>query len=274
MRILLKIGGATLERPEARAQLACAVSAGVAQGHELIVAHGGGNQIRALSRRLGIADRYVEGLRVTDAETAEVVLATLCGTVGKTLVAALAGAGVPAVGLSGADGRVFEVRRHPAADLGYVGVVSGVRTSLLETLLATGYLPVVACVGPLAAGAPGPRDHLYNVNADDVAVALAGALAVDALLFLTDVPAVLDGAGGRIATMDPVGAAALEADGVLSGGMLPKVRAGLSAAAALDGALVKIAPADGPDAVVSALEEGVGTSFESTRTAAGTPNDG
>jgi len=261
MRILVKIGGAALERAAARAELATALAGARGAGHELVVVHGGGNQIRALSARLSIDDRYVDGLRVTDAETAEVVLAVVAGAVGKTLAASLAEAGLDAVSLCGADGRLYDVERHPTRELGYVGRVSGVRSGLLEALLAAGMVPLVACVAPLAPEAEGPRDHLYNVNADDVALALARALAVDALIFLTDVPAVLDARGARIASLDELQAVALTAEGVVRGGMLPKVRAGLDAAAALPGALIKIAPAGGRDALLAALRADVGTTF-------------
>ena len=261
MRIVLKIGGAPLARPASRGALARAVTEARGAGHDLVVVHGGGDQIRRQAERLGLEQRYVDGLRVTDSETAAVVLATVAGSVGKTLAAALAASGTRAVSLCGADGDLFAVERHSDGALGYVGAVTEVRTEVLETLLAAGHVPLVGCVGPLAPGAPGPRDHLYNVNADDVAAPLARALEADALLFLTDVPGLLDAGGARIATVDDVGARALTRDDVLKGGMLPKARAGLAAAAANPAALVKIAPADGPHAVLAALASDVGTTF-------------
>ena len=261
MRILLKLGGALLESGDSRADLAAAIAAARADGHEVVVVHGGGNQIRALSRRLGLADGYVDGLRVTDAETAELVLMVVAGAVGKSLVAALEAGGVPAVGLCGADGGLYEVRPHPTPGLGYVGLVTRARTELADALLAAGYVPVVACLGPLAPEHDGPSDRLYNVNADDVALALAGAFAADALLFLTDVPGVLDAAGGLVPSLDAESADRLAREGVLAGGILPKVRAGLAAAEALPGALVKIASAGGRDALRAALAPSAGTTF-------------
>lgn len=261
MRTLLKIGGAALERTEARTALAASIASARAAGHEIVVLHGGGNQIRSLSAGLGIEAEYLEGLRVTDGATAEVVLAAVAGTVGKHLVASLGAAGVAAIGLCGADASLFQVSPHPDRRLGYVGLPVSVNGRALEALLAAGLLPCVGCVAPLAPDAEGPRDHLYNVNADDVALPLAKAFGAEALLFLTDVPAVLDSEGERIVELDGTGAEALRSDGVIAGGMIPKVRAGLDAATALPETLVKIAPAAGPDAVLAALSDDVGTTF-------------
>lgn len=276
MRILVKIGGAELVEPAPRAGFARAVRRARDAGHELSVVHGGGEQIRALATRLGLAERRVGGLRVTDAATAEVVLAVLGGQVNRGLTAALGRAGVPAVGLSGADGALFDVRRHRpgGADLGYVGEVRCVDPALPLALLAAGYVPVVASVGPLGAGEPGPDDHLYNVNADAAAAPLAAALEVDALLFLTDVPGVRDARGALLVTLDPAGLAALEAEGALTGGMLPKVAAARAAAAAAPHAIVKIAPASFPGAgadgaILAALEPHVGTRVTAAPLASG-----
>jgi acetylglutamate kinase len=303
-RLLVKLGGAQLEEPAARATIARSLAAARAAGHELVVVHGGGNQIRALSRQLGLEDRYHEGLRITDAATADVVLMVLGGLVNRALVADLHSAGLPAVGLSGADGALFGARKLEAAgvDLGYVGEVERVDPRVALTLLASGYTPVVATVAPLAAtvaplaatvapvaasgaslaasgasldasaaqpsahatGAAqgaGARDHFYNINADMAAGPLARALACDAVLFLTDVAGVLDASKQRLALLSPSDCAALRASGVVSGGMLPKVQSALAALAAHPTALVKIAPAAGPNAVLDALTAAVGTRF-------------
>ena len=126
MRILVKIGGAQLEETEPRAQLCKAIAAARRQGHEIVVVHGGGNQIRQLGGELGLQDRYHEGLRITDARTADVVLMVLGGQVNRTLVAALQRAGVPASGICGADGSSFAARKltKPGVDLGF-GIVEG-----------------------------------------------------------------------------------------------------------------------------------------------------
>lgn len=264
MRLLVKIGGAQLEQAAARAELAQALARARAAGHELVLVHGGGNQIRELVRRIGLPESYHQGLRVTDAQTAEVVLQVLCGTVNKQLVAALAQAGVRAVGLCGADGGSFgaEPLLAEGVELGYVGRVHTLDTRLLETLLAQGYVPAIATTAPLAADAAGPAEHFYNINADMAAGPIGAALRCDAILFLTDVPAVLDATRQRIAALNASECARLRASGVIAGGMIPKVEAALDALAAHPRSRVKIAPAAGPDCVLQALSPAVGTTFE------------
>jgi acetylornithine/N-succinyldiaminopimelate aminotransferase len=265
-RILLKVGGAHLADPGLRTALAQSVASARADGHVLILVHGGGPQIRALSARLGLEDRYHDGLRITDRETAEVALMTLGGLVGRTLVAALEAAGVRAVSLTGADGGTFTARpHHPGgADLGYVGVPESVRPDLIEQLIGWGAVPVVATVAPQSPSHGRTEDDVFlNINADHVVAPLARALQCDTVLFLTDVDGVRDGAGRRLDTLTPAGVAALRTGGVLQGGMAPKVGsalAALEAVSGLPGAMVKIAPA-GPDAVRQALAPDVGTHF-------------
>jgi acetylglutamate kinase len=263
LKLLVKIGGAQLEEAAARAQLAVALARARAAGHQLVLVHGGGNQIRERVRRLGLPERYHEGLRVTDPETAEVVLQVLCGSVNKQLVAALNAAGLPAVGLCGADGGSFGAEPLHAAgiELGYVGRVQAVDTRLVETLLERGFVPVVATTAPLAPGAQGPDERFYNINADMAAAPLAAALGCDAILFLTDVAAVLDARKQRLAELDAGECARLRGAGVIAGGMIPKVEAALEALAACPGARVKIAPALGSDCVLQALLPAVGTLF-------------
>jgi acetylglutamate kinase len=267
MRLLVKIGGAQLEQDAARATLARALDNAQQAGHELLVVHGGGNQIRALSKRLGIADQYHDGLRITDPATAQVAVQVLAGEVNKALVAALTAHDVRAVGLCGVDGQLFTARRHQpgGADLGYVGTVATVDRQLTDTLLAAGFVPTLATIAPLDAGSEGARDHLYNINADHGAGPLAAALGCDAALFLTDVPAVLDAAKQPLRSLTAAQCAALRQDGTIAGGMIPKVEAALGALDALTSsrpdAIVKIAPAAGDDAVLAALQGDVGTRF-------------
>lgn len=263
MRILAKIGGAQLEVPERRAQMAQAVKRAIDAGHEVVVVHGGGNQIRELGQRLGIPERQHEGLRVTDAQTAEVVLMVLAGLVNKALVHDLCLAGVRAVGYAGADAQSFHVAKHEPAgvDIGYVGTIAKVDPTLTFALLEQGFTPAIATSAPLAAGERGPRERSYNINADLAAGPLAAALRCDALLFLTDVPGVLDASKTRCASLTRARCAALKAEGVVSGGMIPKVDAALAALDALPRGIVKIAPADGDDCVLRALAADAGTRF-------------
>ena len=266
-RLVVKIGGAQLEQPTARAEIANALAAAAARGHELIVVHGGGNQIRDLTKRLGLVDRYHDGLRITDAATADVVLMVLGGFVNRLLVHDLQRAGLRAAGLCGADGDTFRVAKHApgGVDLGYVGIVERIDARLVETLLGSGVTPVLGTVAPLVDDTPnaaaGDRAHFYNVNADLAAGPLCAALHGDALLFLTDVKGVLDADKQRIPSLDAKSCAALRASGVIAGGMIPKVDAALAAIEAAPSALVKIAPAAGTDAVSAALRDDVGTRF-------------
>lgn len=264
MRILVKIGGAQLEEAAPRLELCKALARARAEGHELVVVHGGGNQIRQLVRALQIPEQYHEGLRVTDAKTAEVVLMTLAGSVNKTLVRTLQGCGVAAVGLSGADDALFTARKleKPGVDLGFVGAVDHVRGDLVALLLGSGRVPVVATVAPGAGHVGG--EPFFNLNADHAAGPLCRAFGCDAVLFLTDVPGVLDGEGKRLATLTPADCERLVASGVAKGGMIPKLDAALMALRDNPRALVKIAPANAPDAVLAALRGNVGTQFTTT----------
>ncbi len=263
-RILVKVGGAQLEQAGPRAELCRSVAAAREAGHEIVLVHGGGNQIRDLVKRLGLPESYHNGLRVTDAETANVVLMVLAGLVNKELVHALESHGVRACGLSGADGATFVAtkRREIERDLGYVGEVGRTNVRLVDLLLRDGFLPVIATAAPLQSGENAPDDRFYNVNADMAAGPLSRAVRADTLLFLTDVPGVLDAHKQRIAQLTPETCASLRLDGVIHGGMIPKVDAALAALSANPAAVVKIAPASGPDAVLRALSEDVGTWFK------------
>ena len=261
MRILVKIGGAQLERPEARAQLCAAVASARAHGDEVVLVHGGGNQIRALTGELGLTDRYHKGLRITDEATAQAALMVLGGSVNRTLVQALQAAGVLAAGLTGADGGTFAAAplRRDGVELGFVGEVDRIDPALVTTLLAAGVTPVLGTVAPRV-GAPA-GEPFFNINADHAAGPLCRALACEALLFLTDVPGVLAGDGRPMPLLTGADIERLVADGTASGGMLPKLEAAQRAAAENPRAVVKIAPAAAADCVRGGLRDGVGTRF-------------
>jgi acetylglutamate kinase len=274
MRILVKIGGAQLEEPAPRALLAQAVARAHGDGHELIVVHGGGNQIRQLGKALAIPEQYHEGLRVTDARTAEVVLLVLAGLVNKTLVRSLQLRAVPAVGLSGVDGNTFSAKKleRPGVDLGFVGAIDRVDTRLVQTLLAAGQVPVLATVAPGTTAAEG--EPFFNLNADHAAGPLCRAFGCDALLFLTDVPGVLGADGQRLGRLTPADCERLVASGVAKGGMIPKLDAALLALRENPRALIKIAPANAADAVLAALRANTGTQFTTNATTAPETADG
>jgi acetylglutamate kinase len=209
-----------------------------------VLIHGGGAEVAAWSRRQGLEPTTLDGLRVTDAATLEVVVAVLRGLVNARLVAELVAAGVAAVGLGGADGDLLIAERYDDR-LGAVGSNTRVDTSMLETLAGAGMVPVVAPIAREAGGA-----GLLNVNADEVAAAIAAARG-GRLLLLTDVAGVLRD-DAVVARLTVESAEAMLADASAHGGMVPKLRAAVAAARA--GCEVGILDGTSPDAVGAALD--------------------
>lgn len=240
-RVVVKLGGTTFAGGVAVADIAAA------QGrHEVVLVHGGGRRLTDWLERLGIEARFENGLRVTSDQAIEPAVAVLGGLVNAELVGQLNSAGVRAAGVTGIDGRLLTARRRP--ELGRVARVSGADPAVLQALMAAGLLPVVA---PLALDEQG---QICNVNADEVAAALAGAL--DArLVLLTDTDGVLDGDGRTISRLDDRAAQRLIDEGVVSGGMMPKVHAALTAVRA-GAAEVVIADGRQQGALARALEDG------------------
>jgi len=229
-----------------------------AVGMKPVVVHGGGPQITALMDRLGKKPTFHNGLRVTDAETIEIVAMVLLGTVNPMLVSMINTAGANAAGVSGQDMGLFQcVQRDPA--LGFVGDITTVNPAAVQGLLDDGVVPVVATVGTDAAG------QMYNINADSAASALAVALKASKILFLTDIAGVMrdqNDAESLIATLSSAQARTLRSDGVITGGMIPKVESCLHA---IDGGVGAAHILDGRVAHVTLLElltdTGVGTMF-------------
>lgn len=198
-------------------------------GVDPVLIHGGGQEITRMLDRLGKRSRFVNGLRVTDEETMDVVEMVLAGRANKALVSMIAAAGGSAVGVSGKDGKVFQARKLPGPeDLGQVGEVDAVDPTLIKLLSGNGYIPVVASIG---IGADG---RSFNLNADHAAGALAAALGASKFILLTDVPGVLvGGEGGEVlSTLRAKDARRLIREGVIARGMIPKVEACLAALAA------------------------------------------
>jgi acetylglutamate kinase len=218
--LVLKIGGTELDDPAFVAELARVV-ARLRPAPVLI--HGGGKEIGLLQQALGGEPRFVGGLRVTDETALAAAEMVLCGTVSTRLVAALLAAGADAQGLSGVDRGLIRVEkaRHPEGDLGWVGTPVAVRAEVLHGLLNQGIVPVVA---PISLGEGGA----YNVNADEAAGAIAAALGDAEVVFVTNVAGVIvDEAVAPALSEQQI--AALLADGTINGGMIPKVRAALTA---------------------------------------------
>jgi acetylglutamate kinase len=245
LRILVKLGGTLLDQPELRANLAGQITAAAREGRETVVVHGGGKQMTRFLAERGIESRFVNGLRVTTPETMDAVVKVLAGTVNHELVAALARAGANAVGLSGVDSGLA-VAEQMSPELGAVGRVVKSNPALLRLLTANGYIPVVACMAGDAQGA------MYNVNADQMAVACAAGFEADQLIFLTDVDGVLDAEKRLCAELTIEQCGKLIADGVATGGMQAKLNA---AASALRQGVkqVRIAPGAAPEALARIL---------------------
>ncbi len=220
---LLKIGGAELRDGPVLDELATALAALVAQG-PLIIVHGGGADIADLQQRLHLEPRFVDGLRVTDDESMLVAEMVLSGSVNKRLTARLVARGVRAIGLSGVDSGMLRAQCmiHPKGDLGRVGEITQVDPGCLVDLLDHGFTPVVS---PISLGMDG---RPFNVNADHAALALASALQVSEMIFLTDVPGVLRN-GALLPSLSAAEALQLIEGGVIYGGMIPKVQSALQA---------------------------------------------
>lgn len=218
-----------------------------------IVVHGGGPQIGDMLARLDIKSSFVDGLRVTDAATVEIVEMVLSGKLNKEIVSAISRAGGIAVGLSGKDGNLVVARKltrtkrdpdsniEKVLDLGFVGEPALINPHVLEILKSSDIIPVVA---PVGAGVDG---ETFNINADTVAGAIAAAVGAERLYLLTDVAGVLDKAGELVTELNPVQVQALIADGTISGGMIPKVetclaavKGGAKAAVILDGRMTHV----------------------------------
>ena len=253
--ILVKYGGHAMGERAAEDTFARDIVLLKQVGINPIVVHGGGPQIGQMLQRLGVKSNFVDGLRVTDRETMEVVEMVLAGTINKQLVTAINSAGGCAIGLSGKDGSLIRARKltRNGADLGFVGEPEHVEERVLATFRESDMIPVIAPIGVGAAG------ETYNINADTVAGAVAAAVKASRFLLLTDVPGVLDANKQLISELTAAEARRLIAAGTISGGMIPKVETCLSA---VDGGVEAAVIVDGrvPHAILLELfTEGAGT---------------
>jgi acetylglutamate kinase len=235
VKILVKLGGTLLETPESRARLAAEFAGVLASGVELVVVHGGGKQMTGFLKERGVESRFVRGLRVTTPEVVDAVLKIFTGTVNRQLVASLVAAGVQAVGLSGIDACLIEAEQLDP-ELGAVGKPVRANAKLLDTLIGGGFLPVVACVAGDRGG------NIYNVNADQMAVACAAGFGAAKLLFLTDVDGVRGSGGEVLQRLTIKEGESLIANGIATGGMQAKLE---SARTALEQGLAEVLIAPG-----------------------------
>lgn len=220
MKVVVKIGGAALENKATLSECARAVVELAESGHQVAVVHGGGSALTRTLESLGKQTSFVNGLRVTDAETRDVALMVLSGIVNKNLVAAIGSTGHPAVGLCGGDGLTFRARKKTTnGDLGFVGEIVSADPRWIEAIWGQSAIPVIASV------ALGIDGEYYNINADQMASACAIACGANALIFLTDVPGVKGADGAVMQWLPLTEIPSLVRDSVIVGGMLPKLEA-------------------------------------------------
>ena len=254
--IVVKYGGNAMIDDSLKAQVMEDVVLLALIGVKVVLVHGGGPEINGLMEKLGKKPEFVDGLRVTDAETMDIVQMVLAGKVNKTLVNLLENKGGRAVGLSGMDGRLIEaVQKDPR--LGFVGEVVKIHPSPITDLLEKGYIPVVSTIGCDRAG------NAYNVNGDTAAAYIAGALGAERMLLMTDIAGILrdkDDPSSLIPEITVDEAANLREQGIISGGMIPKVdccvkaiKAGVKRVVIMDGRI--------PHSILMELltDEGAGT---------------
>ncbi|MBI5250452.1 MAG: acetylglutamate kinase [Desulfomonile tiedjei] len=258
-RIVIKYGGSAMTDERLKKFFAEDIALMSFIGIRPVIVHGGGPQIGALLKKIGKESRFVSGLRVTDAETMDVVEMVLVAKVNKDVVSLINSYGGRAVGISGRDGDLIKAKKAKRIagvdeDLGLVGDVDKINSEIITCLEAGGFVPVVAPVGA------GPGEKPFNINADTAAGALSAALKAEKFLLLTDVPGVLDGENSLISSVSEDQAEELIRLGVVSGGMIPKIRCCLNA---LRGGVPKAHIIDGrvPHALLleTLTDEGIGT---------------
>jgi acetylglutamate kinase len=259
--LVVKYGGAAMEAPHLTEDFARDVVLLRYVGMNPVIVHGGGPQIDAFMKRLGKKPQRVGGMRVTDEETMEIVEMVLVGRINTEIVGLINHHGGRAVGLSGKDGSLIRARKlthrtegGDAVDIGLVGEVEEINPEAIHLLTQNGFVPVIAPVGV------GPGGESYNINADLVAGEVAAALKAEKLIHLTDVEGIKGRGGGLISTLSQADARRLVSEGVIDGGMLPKVE---SALRALAGGTAKAHILDGriPHAILLEVftKEGIGT---------------
>jgi acetylglutamate kinase len=224
---VVKIGGSTLGNHDTSLDDIVELHG---EGHRIVVVHGGGATISEWLDRHGVETRFVRGLRVTDEATLDIVVAVLAGVVNKHLVAELQSRGASAVGLSGADGGIMRAQRYDS-DLGYVGEVSYVDPNLILNIADAGSIAVMAPIA-IEGHSDGVAAQLLNVNADTAAGEVAAALSAERLVFLSDVPGVLDASGRIQPELTVEDASELLGGRTITGGMIPKLKAAIAAASA------------------------------------------
>lgn len=251
---VVKYGGAAMEEERLKKEFAKDVVLLKYVGINPVIVHGGGPDIERMLNKLSIPTRFVDGLRVTDEATLDVVEMVLSGSINKEIVQEIHNMGGQAIGLSGKDGKLLVAEKVTGKDIGYVGEVVGVNARIIKDISNSGYIPVIA---PLGAGRDG---HTYNINADTAAGSIAKALMAEKLVLLTDVPGVLDAELKTISGLKTNEARELIKGDTVRGGMIPKIKCCLDA---LHGGVKKTHIIDGrvPHALLLEIftDSGIGT---------------
>ena len=217
--VVIKYGGHAMENASLKSKVMEDIVLLQLVGVSVVLVHGGGPDISEVMGRMGIEPKFVDGLRVTDEETAGIAQMVLAGKVGKSLVNMIEATGGKAVGICGIDGRMVLAKAKDPA-LGYVGEITRINTQPITDLLERGYIPVISSVGCDEEG------RVYNINADTMAAQISGAMGAECLISMTDVPGILldpDDPGSLVHVADINDAQELFRRGVISGGMIPKV---------------------------------------------------
>lgn len=258
--VVVKYGGNAMISDDLRTAVMSDIILLSLVGVKVVLVHGGGPEITSTLGRLGIESKFIGGLRYTDAETVDVVQMVLAGKTNKDLVALIQSMGGKAIGLCGLDGGMIRaVRLEAKEDLGYVGDITGIDTDPIRNALEDGYIPIIATIGADDAG------QVYNINADTAAASIAGALGAENIVMMTDVRGLMrnvDDPDTMIPVVQVSEVPALVRQGIISGGMIPKVqccveavRRGVKGAVMIDGRI--------PHAILLEMfsDEGIGTLF-------------
>jgi len=253
---VVKLGGATLGSHDTTIEDLVELQQ---QGKLSVVVHGGAKLVTEWLARQGISSQFIQGERVTNKAALDMVTAVLAGLVNKEIVAAINSLGGQAVGISGVDGALIQGRIRDK-ELGYIGSVVKVNLAPLETLLQSGYIPIVAPVSLLSFDRPAEAPRTLNINGDAVAGEIAAAIGAERLIFLTDVGGIRDQSGKLLPQLSPGEAEALMVSSVASGGMIPKIKACLRALSDIQ--TTSIIDGRQPHALLKEIEgEGSGTTI-------------
>lgn len=258
--VVVKYGGSVMENHELKESVMSDVALLSTLGIRVIVVHGGGKDITEMLNRVGIESKFINGLRYTDKETAEIVKMVLAGKVNKELVGILNSCGGQSLGICGIDGNMFKIKKYDSNDdLGFVGDVEEVNAHLLETIITNKYTPVVATIGCDSEG------NVYNINADTAAAKIAESLKAETLMFMTDTPGLLKDKDDESTLIQRIKVNDLDKllkDGTISGGMIPKVKHCINA---VQNGVKRVFIMDGriPHSMIIQMftDEGIGTMF-------------